>query len=103
MTDRGGGRRPEGGPIRPATILVAGMIVVAVVTAGVATWRLGRYAESVRRAEAREAGRRQGVIAVIPRPARLTAGTGAFTLTDRTPRQVEYMAFPRMTALAEVV
>ncbi|MDQ3996753.1 MAG: beta-N-acetylhexosaminidase [Gemmatimonadota bacterium] len=74
----GSGKGERGSGIRPGTILVVAMIVVAATAALAATWQVAASARST------GARRAQNVIAVIPQPTRLTPGSGEFVITSRT-------------------
>jgi hexosaminidase len=82
MKDAVGGPRAEGGGIRPATILVVGLIVIAAAVALTATWRVTALAKATGRTRATRQA--QSAIAVIPQPMRLTPGSGEFALDART-------------------
>jgi hexosaminidase len=76
------GRRAESGGLRPATVLVIALIVIAAVTALTATWRVAALARTNRSVSTLPA--QQSVIAIIPQPTRLTPGVGQFVLDERT-------------------
>jgi hexosaminidase len=87
----GAGREAHGYPpeaggsgrgLRPATILVIALVVIAAAVALTATWRVAALAKATGRTGA--ARQAQSAIAVIPQPTRLTAGTGEFVVTANT-------------------
>jgi hexosaminidase len=81
MTESGG-RTEEGGGLRPATVLLIALIVIAAVTALTATWRVAALARTNRSVSALPG--QQSVIAIIPQPTRLTPGAGQFVIDERT-------------------
>jgi hexosaminidase len=82
MKDAGSGPRPNGGGIRPATILVVALIVIAAAVALTATWRVAALAKATGGRAA--AMGQQSVIAVIPQPTRVTTGSGQFVVDAST-------------------
>jgi hexosaminidase len=78
MNGDGGGQRAEGRGVRPATILVMALIVIATAVAFTATWRVAALAKG-----RRAASQAQSAIAIIPQPTKLTPGSGEFVLTSR--------------------
>jgi hexosaminidase len=83
MTDAGGAEKAETGGVRPATILVVALIVIAAAVALTATWRVAALAKATGRWGA--ASPQQGAIAIIPQPTKATPGSGEFVLTEGTP------------------
>jgi hexosaminidase len=82
MTDAGGGQRAEGGArLRPATILVIALIVIAATTV---TWSVAALAKATGRVGSEPKAPAQSVIAVIPQPTRLAQGSGEFVIDERT-------------------
>jgi hexosaminidase len=80
------GYSPEAGGsgrgLRPATILVIALVVIAAAVALTATWRVAALANATRRSGATQQA--QSVIAVIPQPTRLTVDTGEFVVAANT-------------------